>query len=1107
MIKTAFLFVFVLVTASAASGQSAGSLAQVASGGGWTTRFTIASQDTTTVNIHLEFYADNGTPLALPLSFPQTGSGATTTASLDRTLAPGASLLVDAGGGAQQITGWAKFTATGNATGFAIFSFPGLGWNAVVPLETRGASTYLVAFDNVGALGTGVAIANTAAVAGSVAAVITDDTGATLSSPTISLPASGHQSFLLSDAYPVTKGKRGVIRLTGSSISVLGLRANGAALTTLPALVTGSPGNSSITHVTFNGGFTTRFTLVNTGSSQSPTSLSFFDDRGAALSVPMSLPQTGETITATTITRFLAPGASLLIDTVAQDSLASVSGSAQMSTGALSSGFAIFRWTTFGQEASVPLETRNPAAFVLAFDNTGGLTTGIALNNIANQPQSVPVVIRDDAGVVLGSGIVALASGGHTSFLLPDKFSAAANNRGTAEFDTPANGQISAIGLRAKSDGTLTTVPVFTGTPQSPFFTSQAPYSLPPQGPVPITMPDGTVVANGSNQIIVFLKAGVTAAQMQAVAAVISAAGATVVGQAPRLQELQVQLPDPSNIATLMVQLQTTAGVLFVGPNLFLVRGGCNSTTDCASVPPGTPGDNWVGSMNLPVPPTSSNGVVMYDFDCFDPVRCLDSGNKYTHGELTGAFLQRAAGSAIPMIPVDLAAYMDAKGRIDMQIAVEKAFDLLLVDAIAHPERKYVLNWSWVVDCFGATSLDQDVDGESWVYRDLIAAVKLASALYGDRFLVVKSAGNASVALPPTPDLTSCNFVPVGGLDSSATASLAPFSTFGSVIPANAPACRVNPDPARFTGTVDGTSFSGPMVGGAMAAEWARRGSNFTACQLTQGLQGVPKPGPGKIPVYDGKAAQTYLTSHPSGSTSRDLSCSSISVSPKSLVLSASDIKDLTIDTVPPGLVTDFQVISSDSFVAGVLNKTVVGGHPGSATITVGAPPVVACSALVNVVVSPATYKGTLTGVFIDTDPNPGAIPNTLTTEERFTEIPITLSIGFPENGTGAVGGNGTVGPGSYKLTIPGYTLVVGTINVPVSESVTTVTFPIQSGSVTGTILRDRNLNEVVELQVPQIGKMRGTRNETGMTLSINETYPTSTGTETSRFTATLTKQ
>ena len=37
-----------------------------------------------------------------------------------------------------------------------------------------------------------------------------------------------------------------------------------------------------------------------------------------------------------------------------------------------------------------------------------------------------------------------------------------ANKRGMVEFVVPQGGKISAIGLRAKNDGTLTTIPVLT---------------------------------------------------------------------------------------------------------------------------------------------------------------------------------------------------------------------------------------------------------------------------------------------------------------------------------------------------------------------------------------------------------------------------------------------------------------------------------------------------------------------------------------------------------------------------------------------------------------------------------------------------------------------
>jgi hypothetical protein len=140
-------------------------------------------------------------------------------------------------------------------------------------------------------------------------------------------------------------------------------------------------------------------------------------------------------------------------------------GSAQLTTTGSIGGFEVFRWTTFGQEASVPLETRTPNSFVLMFDDTNGLTTGVALANPSVSSAYVTMTLRDDTGAPLSSMQFFLPPRRHKSFMLPDPawFPAAANKRGTAEFLVPAGSQISVIGLRARSsDGTLTTIPVLT---------------------------------------------------------------------------------------------------------------------------------------------------------------------------------------------------------------------------------------------------------------------------------------------------------------------------------------------------------------------------------------------------------------------------------------------------------------------------------------------------------------------------------------------------------------------------------------------------------------------------------------------------------------------
>jgi phosphatidate phosphatase APP1 len=115
-----------------------------------------------------------------------------------------------------------------------------------------------------------------------------------------------------------------------------------------------------------------------------------------------------------------------------------------------------------GQEAVVPLESRNASAYMLAFDNTNGTATGVAVNAVSAQQVNIPITVRDDTGATIATDTVTLNANGHYAFtLVTDRYPATANIRGTIEFDTPANAQISALGIRlpAGAAHTYTTLP------------------------------------------------------------------------------------------------------------------------------------------------------------------------------------------------------------------------------------------------------------------------------------------------------------------------------------------------------------------------------------------------------------------------------------------------------------------------------------------------------------------------------------------------------------------------------------------------------------------------------------------------------------------------
>ncbi len=233
-------------TASVSGFSNAGSMAQIASAGSWTTTFTLVNTGSTAVEILLNFFDNNGNPLPLSLTFPQSpnASGPELAATLDRIVNPGAELVIQTTGPTNQSpqVGWAQLLANGTIGGFAVFS-QAIGssiQDGEVPLETRNSDSYVLSFDNTNGSATGVALANIASQAVTTTITVRDDTGAVLLTNSLDLPAMGHTSFNLTDQYPSTAQRRGTVQFTTPSagqISVLGLNFNvTGAFSTIPAL-------------------------------------------------------------------------------------------------------------------------------------------------------------------------------------------------------------------------------------------------------------------------------------------------------------------------------------------------------------------------------------------------------------------------------------------------------------------------------------------------------------------------------------------------------------------------------------------------------------------------------------------------------------------------------------------------------------------------------------------------------------------------------------------------------------------------------------------------------------------------------------------------------
>ena len=444
-----------------------GALAHLTSGGGWETSIAVVNLGPASTAMSLNFFGDSGSPLDLPLTFPQGALAPASVPSVNQTLGSNAMLLLDTNPPATVplSEGWANLTSGGDVNAYEIFHYGPSGQEAVVPLQAAGGPSYLMIYDNtnlVNTLGTGVALANGVNQAASVPFVINDDTGTQIASGSVSVPARGHTAFTLADQYPATAGKRGTLTFTRplqGQVSVLGIRSNGNSFTTIPVTPTAAASSGSMAHIVSGGGWRTIFYVANTTGRTSTITLKFFDDAGNSLPLPLTFLQTGATLTAATVTKTLANGATLAIQAQGLDAQVAL-GSAQLTSDFGANAFALFRYDPSGQEATVPFETRNASAYVLAFDNTAPLATGVAIANLSSQAASVGMILRDDAGNTLQTTTIPVPANGHYAFVLGGVYTQAAGRRGTVEFDS-VGAQISVLGIRANGNA-FTSIPVLT---------------------------------------------------------------------------------------------------------------------------------------------------------------------------------------------------------------------------------------------------------------------------------------------------------------------------------------------------------------------------------------------------------------------------------------------------------------------------------------------------------------------------------------------------------------------------------------------------------------------------------------------------------------------
>jgi len=218
-------------------------ISHLANGQGWKTTILLVNADTHTASFTMNFWADNGSPLVMPLG--QDG----TTASVSGTMAPGQLRVIESTGlGGATVEGWAELMTSDAIGGIGIFTAGATNQppsEAAAPLNPVGGTQLFMPFDNTSGVlvfSTGIALANPNQQAAIVGVTFTDESGQNIpvKISQITVPANGHYASVLSTDFPEVNGKRGTIRFN-SNVEVygLGIRYNGQAFTSIGAIIPG----------------------------------------------------------------------------------------------------------------------------------------------------------------------------------------------------------------------------------------------------------------------------------------------------------------------------------------------------------------------------------------------------------------------------------------------------------------------------------------------------------------------------------------------------------------------------------------------------------------------------------------------------------------------------------------------------------------------------------------------------------------------------------------------------------------------------------------------------------------------------------------------------
>jgi hypothetical protein len=423
-------------------------IGEIENGQGWRTTGLVFSSGGPAQPYKVDFWKYDGSALTLPLE-----SGSPASESFSSVAANGLVTIATDGSGSALAEGWASFQLPAPVGGAAVLTNqPGTQApsEVAVPSNSPAAKLLFLPFDETASgpqYHTRLALTNPGANPAVAMLTFVDDSGQPIPiTGTITVPNNGHFSAGLADMFPALAGKRGVAQISSKApLAGLGIRSNGTAFTALPAMPAVPAGPKTIPHILNGAGWKSSILLINTDTQPAAFTLSFHQDDGTPLTLPL-----GPDGNVSSVSGTIAPGMLRIIQSDGSGDV-QLEGSAALNTTLAVGGLAIFTAPAVGSqppfESSEPLIAAPAQLVYLPFDQTNGLGTEVVVANPGSEAAIVTLSFFDETGAgILGYAPITVEANGHATVVLSEAYSQLQGQRGVVQVQSYVN--VAALGIR-----------------------------------------------------------------------------------------------------------------------------------------------------------------------------------------------------------------------------------------------------------------------------------------------------------------------------------------------------------------------------------------------------------------------------------------------------------------------------------------------------------------------------------------------------------------------------------------------------------------------------------------------------------------------------------